>query len=90
MAISERVIKGGGGINELFLDVEDAGVGEAGPEGEADSDSESESFSHTISGDQMRSGKDKTSRGGALSASFCLDLAPATRLQDDGQRTCAL
>ena len=41
--------------------------------GEPWSDSSESSFSHTISGVQTRSGRDKTTRGGARSASRCLD-----------------
>jgi hypothetical protein len=42
--------------------------------GESGSDEES-SFSHTISGVQIRSGSERTTIGGALSASLCLPVS---------------
>ena len=48
---------------------EEVGVGVCG---EDLVDSESESFSQTMSGVQIRSGRERTSKGGARSASLCL------------------
>ena len=42
--------------------------------GESGSDEES-SFSHTMSGVQIRSGSERTTIGGALSASLCLSVS---------------
>ncbi len=73
------MIGGGGGTVDEAVTGEGSEVcvtgrdsGEDGAEGDV---SESESFSQTISGDQIRSGSDKTRRGGARSASRCLDSA---------------
>lgn len=75
VATSERVIKGGGGIVGFVEEAAEAGEGDGGPE--AEGESVSESFSHTMSGDQIRSGKERTSRGGARSAFFCLVFSNA-------------
>jgi hypothetical protein len=41
------------------------------------SDSVSDSFSQTMSGDQTRSGRERTTSGGARSASRCLQISRA-------------
>ena len=75
---SEGLMGGGGGMVVGAADVGEAGrgddclLGRLEREGARDAVSESESFSQTISGDQIRSGRDKTRRGGARSASRCL------------------
>ena len=89
-AISEEEIGGGGGSVEVDVTgrprteeciewnggreavVGDLGVGNSGSEDES-------SFSHTISGVQILSGKERTTMGGALSASRCLPVSLTPR-----------
>lgn len=89
-AISEEEIGGGGGSVEVDVFgrprteeciewnggreavVGDLGVGDSGSEDES-------SFSHTISGVQILSGKERTTMGGALSASRCLPVSLTPR-----------
>jgi hypothetical protein len=62
MECREECIEWNGGREAVFGDL---GVGDSGSEDES-------SFSHTISGVQIRSGRERTTMGGALSASRCL------------------
>jgi hypothetical protein len=62
VVVNEECIEMNAGRVDLGLCV---GVGESGSEEES-------SFSHTISGVQIRSGSERTTIGGALSASRCL------------------
>ena len=52
-------------------------VGDAGADPASEFESVSESFSQTISGDQTRSGRERTTSGGARSASRCLTGKPS-------------